>query len=72
MIGSNVAQVMRRRMPRADVAPEMTVLSPEQSAELLNAARSSVDFELAFRDGALAGKLPLHLHSDDDLKVAGR
>ena len=44
MVNSNVAQVMRRRMPRGDAAPETAVLSPEQSTVLLNASRGSALF----------------------------
>jgi len=44
MIGTNVAQVMRRRMPRTDAVPEFVVLTAEQSAGLLHAARGSALF----------------------------
>jgi integrase len=70
MIGSNVAQVMRRRMPRDDVAPEMTVLSPEQSAELLNAARGSGLFApilLALSTGCRRGEAAAVIWGDADL-----
>jgi len=70
MIGSNVAQVMRRRMPRADVAPEMTVLSPEQSAELLNAARGLGLFApilLALSTGCRRGEAAALTWGDADL-----
>lgn len=70
MIGSNVAQVMRRRMPRGDVAPEMTVLSPEQSAELLNAARGSGLFApilLALSTGCRRGEAAALTWGDADL-----
>jgi integrase len=41
MISSNVAQVMRRRMPKTDAAPDFTVLSGDQCADLLDASRGS-------------------------------
>lgn len=58
MIGSNPAQVMRRRLPKAG-APELAVLSAEQSAALLNAARGTALFApilLALSTGCRRGE----------------
>jgi integrase len=70
LIGSNPAQGMRRRMPRGDDAPEMAVLSPEQSVELLNAARGSALFGpilLAMATGCRRGEASALNWGDVDL-----
>ena len=58
LISGNVAQVMRRRMPKAEAA-DFVVLTPEQSIELLNAARGSALFApilLALSTGCRRGE----------------
>jgi integrase len=58
MISSNPAQVMRRRMPKA-VAADAEVLTPEESARLLAAARNSTIFApvlLALSTGCRRGE----------------
>ena len=58
LIKGNPAQVMRRRMPKADPA-DLVVLTPEQSAALLNAARGSALFApilLALSTGCRRGE----------------
>ena len=58
LISGNVAQVMRRRMPKAEPA-DFVVLTPEQSTELLNAARGSALFApilLALSTGCRRGE----------------
>jgi integrase len=70
LIGSNPAHGMRRRMPRGDDAPEMAVLSPEESAGLLNAARGSALFSavlLAMATGCRRGEAAALTWGDVDL-----
>jgi integrase len=58
LISANPAQVMRRRMPKAETT-EMAVLTPEQSTMLLNAARGSALFApilLALSTGCRRGE----------------
>jgi integrase len=58
LINGNVAQVMRRRMPKAD-PPDLAVLTPDQSTALLNAARGSALFApilLALSTGCRRGE----------------
>lgn len=58
LIKGNPAQVMRRRMPKADPA-DLAVLTPEQSAELLNSARGTALFApilLALSTGCRRGE----------------
>lgn len=58
MIGSNVAQVMRRRMPKVGAAVT-EVLAPEECAHLLDAARGSALFApilLALSTGCRRGE----------------
>ena len=57
-ISANPAQVMRRRMPKADPA-DFAVLTPEQSTALLNASRGSALFApilLALSTGCRRGE----------------
>lgn len=59
MIAVNVAQVMRRRLPKASTPPDLMVLSPEQSAVLLDAARGTPLFApvlLALSTGCRRGE----------------
>jgi integrase len=58
LIKGNPAQVMRRRMPKADPT-DLAVLTPEQSAALLNATRGSALFApvlLALSTGCRRGE----------------
>jgi integrase len=60
LININVAQVMRRRMPKAEAAPDFTVLTAEQSTVLLDAARGSALFApilLALSTGCRRGEV---------------
>jgi integrase len=59
MIASNVAQVMRRRMPKTGAAPDLAVLTAEQSGMLLDAARGTALFApilLALSTGCRRGE----------------
>jgi integrase len=70
MISANPAQVMRRRMPKADTKPNTAVLTSEQCAELLEAARGGGLFApilLALSTGCRRGEAAALIWSDVDL-----
>lgn len=70
MIDANPAQVMRRRMPRLDAPRDMTILGPEECADLLNAARGNGLFApilLALSTGCRRGEAAALAWGDVDL-----
>jgi integrase len=71
VIVRNVAQVMRRRMPKVDTADDMTVLSAEQSTAPLEAARGSGLFApilLALSTGCRRGEAAALTWANVDLE----
>ena len=70
LINANVAQVMRRRMPKAEAAFEFAVLTAEQSKALLNASRGSALFApilLALSTGCRRGEAAALIWRNVDL-----